>query len=59
VADAPTPRFLAELIEHVWVHPNRDQLTGPLAERGPAHATHRPQLLGRRVWNIRKINPRL
>ena len=46
VADAPTLRLLAELIEHVGVHPNRDQLAGPLAERGPAHAAHRPQLFG-------------
>jgi hypothetical protein len=46
VANAPPPRFLAELIEHIWVDANRDQLTGPLAERGSANATHRPQLLG-------------
>ena len=58
VADAPTPRLLAELVEHVWVHANlpTDRHRHPwqvLRQDGRAHELPRA-LDGRRMWRRRR-----
>src|SRR5688500_17994175 len=57
VAYAPATRLLAELIEYARVDANRDQLTRFVTERRATHASHRSELLGRRVRNVRVVNP--
>jgi hypothetical protein len=56
VPDASTACFLSELIEDARIDTDRDQLPRLVADRGPTDAPHRPQLLGRRIGQIRKIN---
>ena len=56
ISDAAPTCFLAELIEHSGIDANRDQLARLVAERRPADAPHRLQLLCRRIGNVRKIN---
>src|SRR6266545_4498684 len=48
--------FLAELIEHARINPDRDQLPRFITEWRTAHAPHRFQLRGRRIGNVRKVN---
>ena len=45
VADAAPARFLAELFEDSGIDSDRDQLARLVAERRPANAPHRLQLL--------------
>ena len=47
IPDAAPACFLAELIEYSRIDANRDQLTRLVAERRPADAPHRLQLLCR------------
>ena len=56
IAHSTSARFLSELVENSWVYADRNQLARAVAQRWPSNAPHRPQLLGRRIWNVREIN---
>jgi hypothetical protein len=40
VADAPTPRLLAERIQDAWINPDRNQLARFVRKRRPTHTPH-------------------
>ena len=56
VAHAAPARFLTELIEHARIHTNRDELARFISKGRPTHPSHRLQLLGRRLGNVREVN---
>jgi hypothetical protein len=57
VADAPPPRFFAELLEHSGVNTDRDQFSRLVAEWRPSDPSQRPQLRGRGVGDVAEVNP--
>ena len=56
VAHAPTARFAAELIEHARIDTDRDQLARFIPKRRASHPSHRLELRGRRLGNVRVVN---
>src|SRR5262245_21145601 len=56
VADPSSSGFLPKLLEHIRIDTNRNELTRLVTQWRSANPTHRPQLLGRRVRNIREVN---
>ena len=57
VAHATALRLFPERGEHSRVQTNGNELTCPIPHRRPAHSLHRFQLLGRRIRDLREINP--
>lgn len=57
VTDPSAACFLAEGIEQVWIGADRDQSARCVTERRSPHPSHRPELCGRRVGNVRVVNP--
>ncbi len=57
VADVSAARFLAERLEHARIDANRDQSSRFVAKRRPPYPSHRLELFGRRLGNVRVVNP--
>lgn len=56
IPDATPARRLAKLFEHGGVQTNRDQLARRIPDWRAPDAPHRPQLIGRGLWNVAEIN---
>lgn len=57
IADTSTASLMAERLEDTRIHANGDELPRLLSDWRPAHTAHGRQLLRRRIWNIREVNP--
>jgi hypothetical protein len=56
IPEAPAPCFLTKVFEYSRIDANSNQLTRLITERRPSHPSHRLELFGRRLRDIREVN---